>query len=197
MHADLAREQLEVIHEQIARVGEFRGFRPGYLAAIGGAAGALGVVQFVINASGTAGHSTLLWQWIALALVAGGLVFAFALLPELTAASRYRRELAASIVRQFLPPLFLGFVVAIVALAGQRSGLVPYLPALLTGVFGLGIGAISPFVPARARHILWWYLCCSMVLFAYPVNTASAVPVAMSVPFAVGHLLTSVLMRKS
>jgi hypothetical protein len=141
-------------------------------------------------------HTALLWQWIALAFVTGGVVFAFAVLPELKAASRYRRDLAAAIVRQFSPPLLVGFVVAAIALLGQRDGLVPYLPALLTGVFGLGIGAISPFVPTRARPILWWYLFCSMLLFAYPVTTASAVPIAMGVPFSVGHLATSVLMRK-
>lgn len=195
MQHDEARLRLQEIHRQVARTSEFGGFRPGYLALIGGAAFALALIQ-ALQPDETAA-SRILLQWMLLGGVCALLVGAFVIVPELKAAERYRRELAAAVLRQFSPALIVGCAAGVYGIlnASPGSAMLASLPTVFAGSFGLGIVAISPFVPARAGLISWWYIACAGLLLWFQPDTSEVIALSMGVTFGAGHTATALLLR--
>lgn len=192
-----AEVQLQEIHRQVARASEFRGFRPGYLMVIGVAAVVVGAIHVLTGREVAGGVAGGLLQWMLLGVVTAIAVLIEVLVPELRAPERYRRTLAVQVIRQFSPALVLATAVGLIALTQRPfdGGLVPYLPSLFAGAFGLSIVAIAPFVPTRAGLASWWYLAAAVLLVPYAPEDPASVGIVMGVTFGGGHLLTALLLR--
>ncbi len=193
-----ALRQLDEIHRQLAKSTHFRGYRPLYLVFVGVVAAGLTAAQFLYPPlqDFTLGQAAA--AWLALGAVVALAVGLGVFLPSFLNKDRLVRELAANVLGQFLPALALAAALGIAAVLRFPSVL-PLFPTIMAGLFGLGITAMAPFLPARVGLSALWYLACALA-FALLVPRGSetmaagtALGLRMGIAFGIGHFITAVL----
>lgn len=182
MRTQDAIEQLDLIHDQLARAEVYPGFRPPAVALVGSVGLLAAAAQPGVSAGGFVAY------WLAVAAVGGAIGFAAAARSYAREEDELARRRTRRVMAQFLPALAAG---AAVTLGVWRAGpeLVHLLPGLWALVFGLGIVAARPHLPAAVWGVGVGYVLAgaALLLAATPEPSGWAVGGV----FGVGHLATA------
>lgn len=181
-----ALEQIEAIHEQLAKGEVYRGWRSAPVAVSG--------LVGLMAAAWQSGAARPLdpWRfagyWITVgmvALVAGCSEIAWRYVARATETERRRSR---QVIGQFMPALVAG-AVATGAIMRLSPGLATLLPGLWALLFGVGIFAARPYVPRASGWVGLYYWAAGLILLwsSHSVDTLS--PWAVGGTFGVGQLL--------
>src|ERR1700722_17130489 len=154
MNVQNALEQLEQIHDQLTRSEVYRGFRVPAVALVGITAFISAAVQQFFPSAETANGFVIYWVTVAGLCGLIGTVSAvhlYSVREDAFARRRTRKVLA-----QFSPCIFTGAVVTIAV--ARVPEYVVFLPGLWGMIFGLGIVAARPHLPAGIGLVGLWYL---------------------------------------
>ncbi len=188
MRTQDAIDRLGLIHDQLARAEVYPGFRPPAVALVG----VLGLLAAVAQPGASVVGFVAYW----LAAAAGGAALGFA-----SAARSYAREedelarrRTRRVMAQFLPALFAGVAVT---LGVWRAGaeFTYLLPGLWALLFGLGIIAARPHLPAAVWAVGVGYVIAGAALLLTADPAAEPSGWAVGGVFGVGHLATAVALR--
>jgi hypothetical protein len=92
------------------------------------------------------------------------------------------------VMGQFLPALAAGAVIT-VALIGAAPGTAPLLPGIWSLVYGVGLFAARPYVPAAGQWVALYYAAAGIVLLATASTTLS--PWTVGGTFGLGQALAA------
>src|SRR5689334_11879590 len=149
-----ALERIDAIHGHLARAESYRGYRPAALA-LSGVGGLLAALVQPLFVGDDPAAFVAFWVAVAVACAAvGGSATVHAYLFREDDVARRRTRV---VVRQFVPCLFAGAVLAaVLAREPWRPLAVPLLPGLWALVFGLGTVASLPYLPRGAMLVAAW-----------------------------------------
>ena len=192
MRAQDAIDRLGLIHDQLARAEVYPGFRPTAVALVG-AAGLLAAAAHPLIPAAQSGGGFVAY-WLAVAGVGATLGFAAAARSYARDEDALSRRRTRRVMAQFLPSLLAGAAVTVgVCRAGPE--LVSLLPGLWAVLFGLGIVAARPHLPAG----VWWvgggYVAAGAALLIAADPAAGPSGWAVGGVFGVGHLATAAVLR--
>ena len=182
-----AIEQIDAIHEHLARAEIYRGFRTPGVVLVGALGIAAAAVQPNLTLTTPAGF---VWYWLAVAalglLVGGGTaVHAYLFHEEEFARRRTRRVLA-----QFLPCLLAGLLTT-AAFVRAGADLILYLPGTWAILFGLGIIAARPYLPRGIGVVGLGYVLAGGLLLARAPLDPDLCGWSVGGIFGVGHFATA------
>ncbi|QDU18444.1 hypothetical protein [Urbifossiella limnaea] len=183
MRAQDAIDRLGLIHDQLARAEVYPGFRPPAVALVG----ALGLLAAAAQPLAPVGFVA---YWLGVAGVGGVIGFAAAARSYAHEEDDLERRRTRRVMAQFLPCLLAGGAVTV---GVARADAVQLLPGLWALLFGLGVVAARPHLPAAVWFVGAGYVAVGAALMA----TADAEPSGWAVGgvFGVGHLATAVALR--
>lgn len=182
----LALERLEEIHLQVARGAHYRGYRALPVASMGVLALLAAACEALWAPALAPRPHALLWLGVA------------SLCASLGAADLWLRRHHVSgrdtwiAVGQLLPALGVGL--AITWLLADRAEL---LPGLWTALFGLGVLASRPFLPAGILGVALFYVVSGLAMAAAARAGAAPGPWAMGLTFLIGQLTSAAILRRS
>ncbi|MBX9627181.1 MAG: hypothetical protein K2X82_25485 [Gemmataceae bacterium] len=190
MRVQDALDQLDAIHEHLAKAEVYRGFRVPAVALVGTVGLFTAVAQSLVI---TAEPIGFVWYWLAVAGVGGLIGGGAAGRDYLAREDDFARRRTRQVFAQFGPCLFAGGVVTAAA-TRSPADLVAYLPGLWAVLFGLGIVAARPYLPRGVGKVGLGYVAAGGLLLAR--TPADAVPPGWAVGgvFGVGHLLTALVL---
>jgi hypothetical protein len=191
---DRALTEISLIHEQLTRDTEFRGYGPLTIAATGLLAFAVAAAQAIwITDPATAGYRSLS-LWIATAAVSLGAIV-------LEAINRSRREhgslalpMLQTALEQFLPAIVAGGLLTI-ALQSVAPQTLWMMPGLWQIIFSLGVFASCRYLPRPMFVVGLWYLICGLLCLVFAAPSQLFSPWSMGIPFGVGQLLVAGFLR--
>lgn len=186
-------DQLEVIYRQLGRSTGFRGFTPGFVAAVAVSAVVSTLLATVLGPGRPLRFTALVWC-VAGAVIALAVVIVV-LAPAMRSASGIRREAAQATAIQMTFPLAVGLA-ATTAILVRHQDAVPYLPALWLALFGLGVAALSGLIRERVEYAAGIYLLAAGVAYLVRPETSVGFSLAVGAPFTVGHLLTAWILKR-
>ena len=187
MRLDDALDQIADIRRRMAGATVFRGYRSttaGFSAAVAVGASVAQAVWLPRPSEDLAAYMDL-WCGAALAcsVVAGAGVVANV---RRSRARLVQWELARSAAGALLPSLVAGGLLTVVfwSCAGNVLWLLPGLWSIL---FGLGVLASRPLLPAGTDWVGRWYLLAGLGVICWSAHHGRFSPWAMAVPFGVGQ----------
>lgn len=192
---DVARalEQIDAIHEHLARSDVYRGWRPVPVAATG----LIGLAAAAWQAA--AARPVEPWSfagfWLAVALVALAIGCSEIVWHYTRAAPADRRH-TRSVLGQFLPALVAGAIVT-AAMLKLSPALIVLLPGLWALLFGVGVFAASPYLPRGSRLVALYYWTVGLGLLWTAGGIDALSPWAVGVTFGVGQLFGAVVIARS
>jgi hypothetical protein len=186
-----ALEQLDAIHDHLAKAEEYRGFRvPGVALA-----GAVGLVAAAAQPQFPAADEPIgfVVYWVAVAVVCallggGAAVHAYVLREDEFARRRTRRVGA-----QFLPCVAAGAVLT-VGFVRAGPGFVPFLPGVWAVVFGLGMISARPYLPRGVGLVGLFYLVIGAMVVCRATVTPDLSGWTVGGVFGPGHLATAAVL---
>lgn len=185
-----ALSEISAIRGQLARGTLFRGYGPTTLALTAALAVAGGLVQSALLPDPGAEPRAWLGLWFATAILSAGVVGWEAV----TRARRLHSDLADEMIREaalrFAPAAVAGGVLPFVLLQAAPEALW-MMPGLWQILFALGVFAAATSLPRPMAAVGVWYLACGLLVLAARPEYS---PWAMALPFALGQLLSSVLL---
>ncbi len=191
MELDKAVSQLAEIHAQVSRTEHYRGFRSITVALTGvaGLLAALGQWYWLpdLDARGFIGYWTLVAA-ANLLFAGGGLA-----LDYVRRHTPFERRKTHAVLKQFLPALFAGLLLTVVALDINHPLLLQCLPGLWSLLFGLGVFACQPYFPTRLFWLGVFYLLAASWLFSLAPSAASLSPGFMGLIFGGGQLAAAAI----
>ncbi|MEZ5319774.1 MAG: hypothetical protein R2752_20400 [Vicinamibacterales bacterium] len=186
-----ALEQIEAIHDHLARGHIYRGWRPVPVAASGlvglGAAAWQPAVQSAPDANAFA------MFWLVAAAVAMAIGCAEIVWHYAWRARAVDRRQTRFVLGQFLPALVAGLVASF-ALLSQPAPLVGLLPGLWALLFGVGIFAASPCLPRGSRGVALFYWTAGVGLLVAATGTRVPSPWSVGLTFGLGQLLAAAVL---
>jgi hypothetical protein len=193
MHVRDALERLDQIHDQLARLEVYRGFRVPAVAAVGVLALVAAAVQPAIPA--TASGIGFVWFWVAVAGACGLLGTAAAVHAYATREDEFARRRTRQVLAQFAPCVLAG---AAVTLGVARvSELVALLPGLWAAIFGLGVIATRAHLPRGIGVVGLAYVTAGAALLLRAVPGGEPSGWAVGSVFGAGHLLTALVLWRA
>ncbi len=189
-----ALEQIEAIHEHLARGEVYRGWRSAPvamsgLAGLAAAAWQSASAQFVEPVSFTV-------YWLAVGVLALALGCAEIVWHYITHASLTERRRSRCVVSQFLPSLVAGLVITI-PLVRLDVSLAALLPGLWAILFGVGVFAARPYLPTASALVACYYWAAGLLLLWRADGLASLSPWTVGGVFGAGQLLAAVVLYVS
>ena len=181
-----ALEQIEAIHEQLAKGEVYRGWRPVPVAV----SGVIGLVAAAWQSF--AGRPVEPWSFTAywlgvatLSLAIGCAEIVWHYFAHAVATDRRRTQ---QVFGQFLPALVAGAIMtgALVRLSPALATLLPGLWALF---FGVGIFAARPYLPAASVWVALYFWTAGLVLLWIAGGVDTLSPWAVGGTFGIGQLL--------
>ena len=185
MNASDALDRLAEIHDHLTRAEVYRGFRVPAVFAVG----VIGLVAAAVQSSVVPAEGVgFVWYWVGVAGGCGGIGVVTALRSYLLHEDEDARRQARKVLAQFFPCVVVGAAVT-VAVVRHGPELISLLPGVWAAVFGLGVIAARPYVPAGVGTIGVWYLLVGVAL----VLGVAVLPSAWAVGgvFGLGHLATA------
>ncbi|HET9369657.1 MAG TPA: hypothetical protein VFO19_05395 [Vicinamibacterales bacterium] len=183
-----ALEQIEAIHEQLAKGEVYRGWRPVPVAV----SGVLGLIaaawQSIATRPVEPWSFTAYWLGVALfSLIVGCAEIVWHYVARATATDRRRTQ---QVLGQFLPALVAGAIMtgALVRLSAALATLLPGLWALF---FGVGIFAARPYLPGASVWVALYYWTAGLVLLWIAGGVDTLSPWAVGGTFGMGQLLAA------
>jgi hypothetical protein len=189
-----ALKDISAIRSQVARGTQFRGYGPLSVAASGILAILVAAAQSLWLPDSVHDLRVFLGVWISTAALS-------VILAAIETSARVRRvhsglamEMIHAAVEQFLPCIVVGLLltVVLVRIMPQDAWL---LPGLWQVIFSLGIFASCRFLPKQMFGVGAWYLAAGLVCLLIGSGHHALSPWAMGVPFGVGQLLVSAVLR--
>jgi hypothetical protein len=183
-----ALEQIEAIHGHLAKSEVYRGWRPLPVAASGAIGALAAVYQSTLPRPLDAVSFATFWLVVALAgLLVGCAEIVWHYARYASASDRRRSRL---VVGQLLPALGAGACIA-VAIVRFAPAMAMVLPGTWALLFGVGIFAARPYLPAAAGWVaaFYWLAGLTLLWMCRDVNALS--PWMVGVPFSVGQLLAA------
>lgn len=185
-----ALEQLDAIHDHLAKAEVYRGFTVPGVALVGG----FGFLAAAIQPAFDDAASFVLY-WMIVAGIAATVGFcaagqAYFFREDETARRNTRRVLA-----QFLPSLAAGALIT-AALARGGWDTVGLLPGLWAVAFGLGIVAARPYLPRGIGLVGLAYICAGGGLLTRTFASPDRIGWSVGLVFGCGHLLTAFVLHR-
>jgi hypothetical protein len=186
-----AVEQIEAIHDQLARASVYRGWR-----------------SIPVAASGVIGLAAAAWQsaawrpvepvtfaayWIAVAFVALVVGCSEIAWRYVAREDADERRQSRRVFAQFVPALVAGALVG-GALVRLSPALVTLLPGLWALFFGVAIFAAAPHVPSAARWVALYYWTAGIALLWTATGVDQLSPWAVGGTFGVGQIVGAVVL---
>lgn len=181
-----ALDQLTDIHAQVTRASIYRGYRAAPVAGMGFVAWTVAACEALW--AGNIGPRAHAMVWLGVALLCA----------TIGAADLWRRRDAVSgrdtwtAVGQLLPALVVG-----VAMTWLLSDQPELLPGVWTSLFGLGVLASRPYLPAPILGVAVFYVTAGLAMAAAARAGVSPSPWAMGLTFLVGQLSAAAVLRRS
>lgn len=186
-----ALDQIETIHEHLARAEMCRDWRSGPVACGGVIAIiAAGAQARLIGETPDPRH--FVFYWSAVAAVAGAIAGAGMIKSYLAQPSPVIRRRSRILAGQFAPCLAAGAIVT-AALMSIPSA-VQFLPGLWALMFGLGTFSARPYLPRIIGWVALYYLVAGGVLLGLAARGAALNPWGMGLAFGPGQLLSGLVL---
>jgi len=186
-----ALEQIEAIHEQLAKGEVYRGWRSAPVAV----SGLVGLIAaaFESGSDRPIDPWAFAGYWVVVgivALVAGCAEIAWHYVAR---ASETDRRRSRQVIGQFMPALAAGAIVT-GALMRFNPALATLLPGLWALLFGVGIFAARPYVPRASGWVGLYYWTAGLLLLwlSHRIDTLS--PWTVGGTFGLGQLLGAVVL---
>lgn len=182
------------IRLQLAAGTMFRGFGPAVIAATGGIALALTLIQVAWPSRLVAEPTTFITTWIVVASICAAIIG----IEMYARTRRHHSGLADAMlfnaVENFLPMGFAGAALAIVVLnyAPDTTWMLPGLWQLLVS---LGLFAAVRFLPRAIAVAAAWYFISGIAVLILASQERSLSPWLMGIPFTVGQLLLAAILH--
>lgn len=186
-----ALDQIEQIHEHLARAEVCRDWRSGPVAC----GGALALVAASLQArviGVPADPHRFVYYWVGVAALAGVIAAAGMIKSYFSQPSPITRRRSRVLAGQFLPCIAVGAIVT-AALAGEASA-VPLLPGLWALIFGMGTFAARPYLPRIIGWVALYYVVAGGVLLALAMKGTALSPWGMGLAFGPGQLLSGLVL---
>jgi len=187
-----ALEQIEAIHEHLARGEVYRGWRS-VPVALSGLAGLLAAMWQSTGATRPIDQVTFTTYWLAVGVVALGIGCAEIVWHYVMHANATERRRSRCVLSQFLPALVAGFVMTL-ALVRLDVTLVALLPGLWAMLFGVGIFAARPYLPASSGLVATYYWAAGLLLLSRPESLDALSPWTVGGTFGGGQLLAAIVL---
>lgn len=181
-----ALDQLTDIHAQVTRASIYRGYRAAPVAAMGFVAWSAATCEALWASDIGPWSHAMVWLGVA------------AVCATIGAVDLWRRRDAVSgrdtwvAVGQLLPALVVGVVMT--WLLSDRPEL---LPGIWTTVFGLGVLASRPYLPAPILAVAIFYVAAGLGMASAARSGVAPSPWAMGITFLVGQLCAAAVLRRS
>lgn len=189
MRVHKALEQLDAIHDHLARAEVYRGFTVPGVALVGVA----GIVAAAVQPAFAEPESFVAY-WLAVAGFGGLIGFAATAHAYFFREDEIARRKTRRVLAQFLPCLAAGALIT-AALARGGAELVAFLPGLWAVAFGLGIIAARPYLPRGIGYVGLAYLLAGGVLLTRRFTAPDVAGWSVGGVFGVGHLLTAAVIH--
>lgn len=170
----------------------FRGFRPGPVAIVGGAAVCLGLIWGLVFPPADLVQAAV-W-WIVVATIVVTSVVGFLVLPDLTRRSEPARSAAMSVVIRFSPALIAGAAVSLLVITRHMSAL-PYLPCAWFLFFALALAALDPAVPIPVVPVTALYAVAAFLSYTMAPTRPEVFSLVVGTGFGVGHLVAASMLH--
>jgi hypothetical protein len=190
MHVRNALDQLKVIHDQLTRSEVYRGFHVPSVATVGVLAFLSAALQKFIPDSLT--PSGFVKFWLAIAGIGWLLGTASAVRLYSMREDSFARRRSRRVLAQFSPCILVGATVTVAV--ARVPEFVAFLPGLWGTIFGLGIIAARPHLPAGIGLVGVWYVGAGATLLLLTKPNDDPSGWAMGLVFGVGHLLTALVL---
>jgi hypothetical protein len=181
-----ALERLDLIHDHLTKSEIYRGFRVTSVAVVGVLGLAAAAFQPSLTGLGFVPY------WIAVAGVCGSLGMAAAVHSYFYREDDLARRKTHRVMAQFLPCLIAGG--AVTAGLARMPDLAVFLPGLWAVIFGLGIVAARPHLPAGIAWVALGYIVAGSILVLRAPTVLEPSPWAVGGVFGAGHLATAVVL---
>ena len=189
-----ALEQIEAIHEQLAKGEVYRGWRPVPVAV----SGVVGLVAAVWQSF--AGRPVEPWSFTAywlgvatLSLAIGCAEIVWHYFAHAVATDRRRTQ---QVFGQFLPALVAG-AIATGALLRLSPGLASILPGLWAVLFGVAVFAARPYLPRASGWVGLYYWASGLALLWRANGVDALSPWMVGGTFGIGQLLAALVLYLS
>jgi len=189
-----AMSEIHSIRVQVARGTEFRGYGPASIAFSGILALAVAAAQSLWMIDHEHDFARYLAVWMCTAAVAVALTGIQTLVRARRVHSGFAREMIGSAAEQFVPAVVVGILLTAVLMrtAPQDTWMLPGLWQLM---FSLGVFASCRFLPRQMFIVGVWYLAAGLYCLASGGPDRPLSPWAMGIPFGIGQLLVSAVLR--
>lgn len=189
-----AMSEIHSIRVQVARGTEFRGYGPASIAFSGILALAVAAAQSLWMIDHEHDFARYLAVWMCTAAVAVALTGIQTLVRARRVHSGFAREMIGSAAEQFVPAVVVGILLTAVLMrtAPQDTWMLPGLWQLM---FSLGVFASCRFLPRQMFVVGVWYLAAGLYCLASGGPDRPLSPWAMGIPFGIGQLLVSAVLR--
>ncbi len=191
MDISRALDQIEDIHQQIAKGEVYRGYRSLPIAV----SGLLGLTAAWLQAPGLGVADPLgfVLYWCGTAVCAGFVGASEIVYNYVVRDDRIARRRTRQVVGQFLPSLMAGAIVTL-SFVRLSAGLVPLLPGLWAISFGLGVFASRPYLPRASGWVALFYYAAGVALLWIARSPEPLRGWWVGGTFGVGQLLAAVVL---
>lgn len=191
IHEALA--QIESIHERVAAVQTFRGYRASTVAASGLLAFVAAATQPVWLTAHHVEPTAYVQYWVLIAAISATCIVAELILRTYAEPSRLQRDKVWHAAQQFLPCVVAGGLLTW-SLVQASSPSLPLLPGLWSIVFSLGVFASLPQLPRPMVLVGMHYLGAGVICLLWGQHEQAFAPWTMTLSFGGGQLLTAFLL---
>ena len=183
-----ALQQIEAIHEQLAKGEVYRGWRS-VPVALSGLIG-LAAAAWQSGAARPFDPWAFAAYWVVTAIVALTVGCAEIAWHYVRRADETERRRARLVIGQVLPALVAGAIVT-GALLRLDAGLVVLLPGLWALLYGVGVFAARPYVPPASVWVALFYWTAGLLLLWQAHDLDGLSPWAVGATFGAGQLLAA------
>ena len=182
------------IRLQLAAGTMFRGFGPAVIAATGGIALAVTLLQVIWPTQLVAEPTTYIATWVVVAVASAALIGV-----EMYARTRRHHSGLAdamlfNAVENFLPVGFAGAALAVV-IVNYAPDTTWMLPGLWQLLVSLGLFAAIRFLPRAIAVAAAWYFIAGVAVLILASQERDLSPWLMGIPFTVGQLLLAAILH--
>lgn len=185
MHLDDALDRLDQIHAHLTRAEVYRGFRAPAVAAVG----ALGLAAAATQPAAV----DFVAYWVVVGSVGAAVGFGAAARSYFCGEDEYERRRTRRVMAQFLPCLLAGAAVT-AAVYRAAPAFAAFLPGLWAVVFGLGVVAARPHLPAGMWFVGLGYVLAGAAVLARAEVGADPSGWAVGAVFGAGHMMTAAVL---
>ncbi|MCE5229991.1 hypothetical protein LLG95_10400 [bacterium] len=189
---DKALDQIQQIHEHLARAEMCRDWRSGPVACGGALAIAAAAAQGVIIGAQPEPRLFVVY-WVILAAIAALIAGAGMIKSYFAQPNPILRRRTRILAGQFAPCIAVG-AVATAALAGSGAAAIQWLPGLWALIFSLGTFASRPYLPRIIGWVGLFYIVAGGVLLMLGARGEALSPWCMGLTFGPGQLVTGLVL---